>query len=57
MSVLPRTEHFAWINGRQTDVVYQMKFISPESYDDFFGSLKAVQASGYVSALQATLTA
>lgn len=50
------TDHFERINHRQTDATYHMLFVSPASYDAFFGALKRGEASSYVSALQATLT-
>jgi len=50
------TEHFNRINARQSGAHYSMKFLSPESYDAFFGALKAGQAVAYMSSLQATLS-
>lgn len=50
------TDHFNRINARQSGVHYSMKFLSPESYDAFFGALKAGKAVAYVSSLQATLS-
>jgi type III restriction enzyme len=49
-------EHFDRINSRQNDVVYHMKFVSPESYDGFFSAIKDGTVIDFVSALQATLT-
>lgn len=49
------TEHFDRINARQRKATYRMKFLSPMSYDAFFGALKRGEAASYVSALQATL--
>jgi type III restriction enzyme len=48
-------EHFERINSRQNETQYHMKFISPASYDAFFGALKSGEGAGYISALQATL--
>ncbi|MBK5224112.1 MAG: hypothetical protein JJE52_14805 [Acidimicrobiia bacterium] len=50
------TEHFERINSRQGDAIYHMLFLSPTSYDAFFGALKRGEAASYVSALQASLT-
>ncbi len=50
------TEHFERINARQDEARYHMKFLSPASYDAFFGAIKAGNAQAYVSALQATLS-
>ena len=49
--------HFARLNELQDDHAYSMKFISPVSYDAFFQALKKGEAPGYVSALQAALSA
>jgi len=49
------SEHFERINSRQNGTRYHMKFISPTSYDAFFGALKRGEGAGFVSALQATL--
>jgi type III restriction enzyme len=48
-------EHFQRINARQDHAQYHMKFISPTSYDAFFGALKRGEAVGFVSGLHATL--
>jgi type III restriction enzyme len=50
------TEHFERINGRQETAIYHLLFLSPASYDAFFGALKRGEGATYVSALQATLT-
>jgi type III restriction enzyme len=42
------SDHFDRINARQTEAHYHMKFISPASYDAFFGALKRGEAPGYV---------
>ncbi len=48
-------EHLDRINERQNAVRYHMKFVSPNSYDGFFGALKSGTAVDFVSALHATL--
>jgi hypothetical protein len=48
-------EHFDRINATQRDVRYRMKFISPDSYDAFFDSLRSGTAAEFVSGLQANL--
>lgn len=48
-------EHFARINDAQNTVEYHMKFLSPTSYDAFFGAMKSGRATEYVSSIQATL--
>jgi type III restriction enzyme len=50
------TDHFERINARQHEARYHMKFISPTSYDAFFGALKRGEAITYISALHATLS-
>lgn len=50
------TDHFDRINSRQDAARYHMKFLSPASYDAFFGALKRGEAVDFVSALQATLS-
>ena len=50
------SEHFDRINSRQRKARYHLKFISPESYDAFFGALRRDEAVAYVSALHATLS-
>jgi len=49
-------EHFDRINARQDEARYHMKFISPASYDAFFGAIRNGTAPNYISALQATLS-
>jgi type III restriction enzyme len=48
-------EHFERVNAAQDNVVYHMKFISPESYDAFFDAIRKGTAASYESALQALL--
>jgi type III restriction enzyme len=49
------TQHFERVNGMQSDAVYSMKFLSPESYDSFFQALKDDTSPDFVSALEAKL--
>lgn len=50
------TDHFARINERQSELTYYIKFLSPNSYDAFFGAIKDGNVADYVSSLQATLS-
>ena len=43
------------MNAAQSDSVYSMKFVSPESYDAFFQAVRDGNATTYESALQARL--
>lgn len=48
-------EHFDVINALQSEAVYHMHFVSPQSYDGFFQSLRGGTATIFRSALQASL--
>ncbi len=50
-------EHFDLVNSSQNELRYHVKFVSPGSYDAFFQAVQQGTAVGYVSALQAQLTA
>jgi type III restriction enzyme len=49
------TGHFDRINALQRGVKYHVKFLSPLSYDSFFGAVRNGIAPSYISQLQAQL--
>jgi type III restriction enzyme len=48
-------DHFERVNAAQKDAVYHMQFVSPESYDAFFQTVRDGTAPIFDSALQALL--